>query len=79
MRLSLYRGVLGLVIGGLAGSVIGASVMWFISWLRENPEEPAWIFAGTVVGLMLGLLTGSIVGFLLGLFTVRNDNSYTDS
>jgi hypothetical protein len=75
MNGSFYRGVIGLAIGGLAGSVFGCAVMWFISWLRENPEEPAWIFAGTVFGVMVGLLCGSILGFLLGFFTVRVHNA----
>jgi hypothetical protein len=75
MNGSFYRGVIGLAVGGLSGSVIGAGAMWLIPSLRENPEEPAWIFAGTVVGLMLGLVVGSMVGFLVGFFTVRGHNS----
>jgi hypothetical protein len=75
MNGSFYRGVIGLAVGGPSGAVIGAAVMSFISWLRENPEEPAWIFVGTFVGLMLGLLGGSILGFLLGFFTIRVHNS----
>ena len=29
----------------------------------ENPEEPAWIFAGTMVGLIFGIVGGSVLGF----------------
>jgi hypothetical protein len=61
-----------MAIGCVSGGILGASVMWFISWLRENPEEPAWIFAGTMVGLMLGIVGGSLFGFIIGLFSPLN-------
>ncbi|MGI8996976.1 MAG: hypothetical protein ACR2GW_09955 [Pyrinomonadaceae bacterium] len=72
IRISLNRGLIGLAIGGVCGGVIGAAVLWFISWLRENPEEPAWIFAGTMIGLMFGVFCGSALGFIIGLFSVQH-------
>jgi len=70
--MSLYRGLIGLAIGCVSGGILGASVVWFISWLRENSEEPAWIFAGTVVGLIFGIVGGSLLGFIIGLFSTHN-------
>jgi hypothetical protein len=76
IRISLYRGLIGLAIGSVGGGVLGGSVMWLISRLRENPEEPAWIFAGTMVGLMFGIVGGSLLGVIIGLFAVRNVGSH---
>ena len=59
-------------IGCASGGILGASVMRFISGLRENPEEPAWIFAGAMVGLMCGIIGGSLIGFIAGLFSAHN-------
>ncbi|MDQ3668182.1 MAG: hypothetical protein M3410_16740 [Acidobacteriota bacterium] len=75
IRISLYRGLIGLAIGCVSGGILGASVMWFISWLRENPDEPAWIFAGTMVGLMFGIVGGSLLGLIIGLFSAHNVGS----
>ena len=72
IRISFYRGVIGIAIGCVSGGILGASVMWFISRSRENPEEPAWIFAGTMVGLMFGIVGGSLLGFLIGLLSAGN-------
>jgi hypothetical protein len=66
---------MGLAIGGVGGGIIGASFMRLVSWLRENPEEPAWIFAGTVVGLMFGTVGGSLLGLIIGLFSAHNVDS----
>ena len=70
-RVSIYRGLVGLVIGGVCGGVIGAAALGFTSWLRENPEEPAWVFAGAAVGLTLGITCGAALGLTIGLFPVR--------
>ncbi len=72
IRISLYRGLVGLAIGCVSGGILGASVMWSISWLRENPEEPSWLFAGTVVGLMFGIVGGSVLGFIIGLISAHS-------
>ncbi len=72
MRIYLLRGIIGLAVGGFSGAIIGAVVLGFQSWLTENPEEPAWIFAGVVVGAIFGTFVGSIIGFLIGVFTTRN-------
>ena len=69
--MSLYRGAIGLIIGGLGGSVVGLFGGWLVSWLRENPEEPAWIFVGTLFGLVVGLVGGSALGLVVGLFSDR--------
>ena len=63
------HGLIGLAIGCVSGGFLGASVMWSISQLRENPEEPAWIFAGTMVGLIFGMVAGSLLGFILGILS----------
>ena len=76
IRISLYRGLIGMAIGCVSGGILGASVMWFISWLRENPEEPAWIFAATMVGLMFGIIGGAMIGFIVGLFSAHNVGSH---
>jgi hypothetical protein len=70
--MSLYRSVVGLIIGGLCGGVVGLSGGWLVSWLRENPQEPAWIFAGTVFGLFTGLVGGSALGLVVGLLSDRS-------
>ena len=75
IRMSVYRGLLGMAIGCVSGGILGASGMWLISWLRENPEEPAWIFAGTMVGLMFGIVSGSLLGFIIGLFSAPHVGS----
>ncbi|MDQ3820642.1 MAG: hypothetical protein M3362_23575 [Acidobacteriota bacterium] len=69
VRTSLYHGLIGLAIGSVCGGIIGAAVLGFTSWLRENPEEPAWIFAGTMIGLMFGIIGGLGLGFIIGLFS----------
>ena len=71
IRISFYRGLIGIAIGCVSGGILGASVMWFISRLRESPEEPAWIFAGTMVGLGFGIVGGSLLGFVIGLLSAR--------
>ena len=75
IRMSFYRGLIGIGIGCVSGGISGASVMWVFSWLRENSEEPAWIFAGTMVGLMLGIVGGSMLGFIIGLLSAHNVGS----
>ncbi len=75
IRISLYRGLVGLVIGSIGGGIVGAVVMWLISRQRENPEEPAWIFAGTVFGLAFGVFAGSVAGFIAGLVSFRSSVS----
>ncbi len=69
VRTSLYHGLIGLAIGSVCGGIIGAAVLGFTSWLRENPEEPAWIFAGTMIGLVFGIIGGLVLGFIIGLFS----------
>ena len=75
IRLYLYRGLGGLAIGGMGGVIIGASFMRLVFWLRVYPEEPAWIFAGTVVGLIFGTVVGSLLGLIIGLFSAHNVDS----
>ena len=75
IRISLYRGLISMAIGCVSGGILGASVMWFISGLRENPEEPAWIFAGTIAGLIFGIVGGALIGFIVGLFSAYNVHS----
>jgi hypothetical protein len=77
--MNLSRGLLSLIIGGPLGGVVGALGGWFVFWLKENPDEPAWIFAGTVVGLMVGLVFGSVIGLVLGLHSNRPDLRRPDS
>jgi len=72
VRIYLLRGIVGLAIGGFGGAVVGAVVLGFQSWLTENPEEPAWVFAGITLGVMFGAFVGSIVGFVVGIVTTRN-------
>ena len=67
----MYGGVFGLVVGSFCGAIIGAVSFWFTAWLRENPDEPAWIFANTIFGLGYGILAGSIFGLCVGLIAVR--------
>jgi hypothetical protein len=63
----VYRGHLGLALGSVCGGIVGAATFWFTAWLRENPEEPAWIFANTIFGLAFGVFGGSILGLVVGL------------
>jgi NhaP-type Na+/H+ or K+/H+ antiporter len=71
-----FRGLIGLAVGGISGGIIGAILLWFVSWLRENPEEQAWILAGTWVGFVLGITCGSALGFIIGLvFTWKPDSN----
>ncbi len=72
IRIYLLRGMIGLAIGGFGGAVVGAVVLGFQSWLTENPEEPAWIFAGIVLGAMFGTFIGSAIGFVIGMLTTKN-------
>lgn len=67
----IHGGVLGVVFGSVCGAIIGAVSFWFTAWLRENPEEPAWIFANTIFGLAYGVLGGSILGLCVGLLAAR--------
>jgi Mg/Co/Ni transporter MgtE len=67
----IHRGLIGLALGSVCGAIIGAVSFWFTAWLRENPDEPAWIFANTIFGLAFGVLGGSILGLFFGLFTAR--------
>jgi hypothetical protein len=71
IRIPVYRGLIGLAIGCVSGGILGASVMRFISGLRENPEEPAWIFAGTMIGSIFGIAGGSLLGFIIGTFSAQ--------
>jgi len=68
-RTWLFHGLIGLAIGCVSGGFLGASVMRSISQVRENPEEPAWIFAGTMVGLIFGMVGGSLLGFIFGVLS----------
>jgi hypothetical protein len=69
VRTSLYHGLIGLAIGSVCGGIIGAAVFGLTSWLKENPEEPACIFAGTMIGLVFGIIGGLALGFIIGLFS----------
>ncbi len=65
----LWRGIVGVVIGGACGSADDAPALGFTSWLRESPEEPAWVSAGAALGLSFGTIGGAALGFIVGLFT----------
>jgi hypothetical protein len=58
-----FTTLLGCVCGGLGGSII----FGFQAWLKEDPDEPAWIFAGTILGLWTGIFCGVIGGLIIGL------------
>ena len=58
-NISLPRADRGWLLAVPAEGSIGTFVMWLISpGLRENPEEPAWVFVGTMFGLVFGIVSG---------------------
>jgi NhaP-type Na+/H+ or K+/H+ antiporter len=76
IRAFIHRAAIGVAVGSVCGAIIGAVSFWLTAWLRENPEEPAWIFANTIFGIAYGVLGGSILGLCVGLLysaTIRRD------
>lgn len=71
MERAIYRALAGLCFGSVGGGVAGAFVFWFTARLRENPEEPAWLFVNTLFGLVIGALCGSIFGLIIAVVAMR--------